>query len=59
MRPMTPREEYEHAQAVKRVRAALAKLDKLPDDYRTNENIAVARARLADWLDDERGRWVA
>jgi hypothetical protein len=52
-------QEYAHAQAVKRVSAALAKLDKLDDDYRTNENIAVARARLQDWLDDERGRWVA
>jgi hypothetical protein len=56
---MTYREQYAHAQAVKRVDEALRKLDKLPDEYRVNENIAVARARLADWLDDERGRWVA
>jgi hypothetical protein len=59
MRPLTYREQYDHAQAFKRVGAALAKLDKLSDEYRANENIAVARARLADWLDDERGRWVA
>jgi hypothetical protein len=59
MRPMTPKQAYAHAQAFKRVQAALAKLDKLDDAYRTNENIEVARARLEEWLDDERGRWVA
>jgi hypothetical protein len=56
---MTPREEYEHAQAVRQVTRSKNLLDTLSDDYLTNESIAVARARLEDWLDDERGRWVA
>jgi hypothetical protein len=58
MRAMLPQEQRNHERAVSRVLTAVQMLEYLPDDLKENEDIAVARARLADWLSANEGRWV-
>ena len=57
MRAMTAREQEQHEDAILAVKGALSAL-RLTRLGPTDENIAVAMARLDEWLTENDGRWV-
>jgi hypothetical protein len=59
VKAMTAEQQRQHGLDVAIVRTALRSLDNVSEDNIESESIAVARARLQDWLDDNEGRWVA
>lgn len=58
MRTMTQREQDAHAKTVQRVDMAAQVLNGLPAEIQTEEDIAVAIARIDNWLNENRFRWV-
>jgi hypothetical protein len=58
MKPMTPKQQDDHAADTLLVRSVLSalRLSKLSE---TSEDIQVAMERLDNWLTENDGRWVA
>jgi hypothetical protein len=56
---MLPQEQEQHERAVSRIKTAVQMIAYLPAGYSDNEDLAVAKARLEDWLSENEGRWVA
>jgi hypothetical protein len=59
MRPLTAEQQRQQEGLVSRVETALTLIYGQQDVYGESEDLEVAKARLENWLAENKGRWVA